>query len=395
MVTFVMTRTSEAVWVEVVESAEGLTPHVPAWDDLAGHAIDANVFYEAWMMLPALLAFGAPRALVFLFVYRTDPMRPAGPPLLCGFVPLERRRFRTLPISVLGLSKPAYCCLCTPLLRAGHAVDVLQAVFDWARTDHRGGGLLDFSVVPADGPFNEALVDAVNESAANTCQWEMYNRALMRRAGHAEVYLATAMSAGHRKELRRVRRRLGDMGVLESRALEAGDDLQPWIDAFLQLEMSGWKGQEQSALACTTASRDYFVAVARSAFERGRLIMLGLFLDGKPIALKCSFMAGDGSFAFKIAYDESFARYSPGVQLEIDNIEAVHRRPDVRWMDSCARPRHFMINRLWRERRPIQFRLISTGRWAGDVALGVLLLLRTARRVIQRPRTVASLGGVR
>lgn len=389
------TRSAGAVWVEVVESAEWLATHVPAWDDLAAHAIDTNAFYESWMMLPALQAFGTARALVFLFVYRADPVRPGGPPLLCGFVPLERRRFQGLPISVLALYKPAYCFLCTPLLRAGHAVDALQAVFDWARTDRRGAGLLYFSFVPAGGPFNQALVDALNERAAMTCQWEMYNRALLRRAPSAEAYLATAMSAGHRKELRRLRRRLAELGTLESRALEPGDDLQPWIEAFLQLEMSGWKGQEQSALGSGAASRAFFVAAARGAFERGRLFMLGLFLDGKPIALKCSFVSGQGSFAFKIAYDESFARYSPGVQLEIDNVEALHSRPGLQWMDSCARPRHFMINRLWTERRPIQLLLISTAGRAGDVAVGVLPLLRGARRLFHRPRPAAAPAGVR
>jgi CelD/BcsL family acetyltransferase involved in cellulose biosynthesis len=389
------TRSPGSLWVEVVESADGLAAHVPAWDDLAGRSIDVNAFYESWMMLPALLALGTARTLVFLFVYAANPGRPGGPPLLCGFIPLERRRFKGLPIAVLTLYKPAYCFLCTPLLRESHAVEALQAVFEWARTDRRGAGLLDFSYVPGDGPFNQALVDAVNERAAMTCQWETYNRALMRRAQNAEAYLAGAMSAGHRKELRRLRRRLADMGALESRALQPGDDLQPWIDAFLQLEMSGWKGREQSALGSASSSRDFFVAVARGAFERGRLFMLGLFLDGKPIALKCSFISGQGSFAFKIAYDESFARYSPGVQLEIDNIEALHRRPDLQWMDSCARPRHFMINRLWTERRPIQLLLISTAGRAGDVAVGILPLLRGARRLFHRPRTIAALEGVR
>jgi CelD/BcsL family acetyltransferase involved in cellulose biosynthesis len=379
----------------VVESADGLAPHVPAWDDLTRHAIDVNPFYESWVLLPALLAFKAARALVFLFVYRADPGRPGGPPLLCAFVPLERRRFKGLPVSVLTLSKPAYCCLCTPLLRDGHAVDALQAVFEWARRDRRGAGLLDFSFVPGDGPFNQALVDAVNEHAALTCHWETHNRALIRCADNAQAYLATAMSAGHRKELRRLRRRLADMGTLESRALEPGDDLQPWIEAFLQLEMSGWKGHEQSALGSAATSRDFFVAVTRSAFERGRLFMLGLFLDGKPIALKCSFIGGQGSFAFKIAYDESFARYSPGVQLEIDNVEALHRRPDLQWMDSCAASRHVMINRLWTERRPIQSLLISSNRRVGDLAAGVLLLLRGVHRLVHRPRRADALGGVR
>ena len=40
--------------------------------------------------------------------------------------------------------------------------------------------------------------------------------------------------------------------------------------------------------------------------------MLGLFLDDRPIALKVNFVAGDGAFVFKTAYDEAFSRFSPG-----------------------------------------------------------------------------------
>ena len=389
------TGAADSLWVEVVESAEGLAAHVPAWDDLAGHALDVNAFYESWLLLPSLLAFPTARRVVFLLVYRANALRPDGLPLLCGFVPLERRRFKGLSVSVLGLYQPAYCALCTPLLRSGHAVDVLKAVFEWARTDRRGAALLDFSTVPGDGLFGQALVDALYERAAMTCQWETYNRAVLRCARDGETYLAAAMAAPYRKELRRLRRRLGEIGTLESRTLGPGDDPQPWIEAFLQLEMSGWKGQEQSALGSHAASRDFFVATAGNAFARGRLLMLGLFLDGKPIALKCSFTSGRGSFAFKIAHDESFARYSPGVQLEIDNIEAVHARPDLQWMDSCARARHGMINRLWTDRRPIQSLLISTAGRAGDLAAGVLPMLRGLRRVFQRPRAVDALDGVR
>ena len=45
----------------------------------------------------------------------------------------------------------------------------------------------------------------------------------------------------------------------------------------------------------------------------------------RAIAMKCNLRAGDGAVAFKIAYDEAYARFSPGVLLEIEQIERLHR----------------------------------------------------------------------
>jgi hypothetical protein len=115
--------------------------------------------------------------------------------------------------------------------------------------------------------------------------------------------------------------------------------------------------------------------------------MLGLFLEGRPIALKCNFLAPPGSFAFKIAFDENYARYSPGVHLEMANIEQVLAQPGLDWMDSCAIPDHFMINRLWTERRTVQTLLISTGRRFGDLAVSLIPLLRWLKRKLVRPKT--------
>ena len=33
--------------------------------------------------------------------------------------------------------------------------------------------------------------------------------------------------------------------------------------------------------------------------------------------MKCNVLSGDAVFCFKIAHDETFARFSPGVQLEL------------------------------------------------------------------------------
>ena len=130
-------------------------------------------------------------------------------------------------------------------------------------------------------------------------------------------------------------------------------------------------------------------ATAARAHQRGRLMMMGLRLDGRPVALKYNLLAGDGAFAFKIAFDESFARYSPDVLLELDNIHRLHRMPAVRWMDSCAAPNRFMINHLWPERREMQTVFFSTGRALPSLLLALVPLLQFLRARAQRRRRSA------
>jgi hypothetical protein len=382
------------MWVEVLEDAAGLAQYVPAWEALAAAALEPNVFYEPWMVLPALEAFGAGLKLRLVLVLVTDPKRPFGPPLLSGFFPLERRRgYKGLPVSYLTLWRHLYCFLCTPLVRADCARETLEAFLKWLAADRGGCPLLELARITGDGPFHFLLLDSFNESHRLTQVEECYTRALFRPAQRdADAYLQAALAGKRRKELKRQENRLREIGRLEYRTLEPRDDVAVWLEDFLRLEASGWKGLEGGALAMKEADRAFFWKAAGEAFRRGRLMMLGLFLDSRPIALKCNFLAEPGSFAFKIAFDEAYARYSPGVHLELANMQLVLDHPGLHWMDSCARPAHFMINRLWMERRTVQTLLLATGRRFGDLAVSVIPLLRWLKRMLAHPKPRAARG---
>jgi hypothetical protein len=96
------------------------------------------------------------------------------------------------------------------------------------------------------------------------------------------------------------------------------------------------------------------------------------------------FLTGGGSFAFKIAFDEKYSRYSPGVLLEVENMRRVNALAQVEWMDSCAVSQHFMINRLWTGRRSIATILLSTGKGPADFLVSALPMLRWFKRQIRR-----------
>jgi CelD/BcsL family acetyltransferase involved in cellulose biosynthesis len=117
-------------------------------------------------------------------------------------------------------------------------------------------------------------------------------------------------------------------------------------------------------------------------------MMSAIRVDGQPLALRLSITGGRGAFAFKIAYDETHARFSPGILLEIENIRSLHARPDIEWMDSCAAPVHF-INRLWLERRTIQSVLVSTGGRLGELIVRLMPHIRRLNRIVRvLPRSV-------
>src|SRR3954465_8798122 len=59
--------------VAVARDEASLSGYLQAWEELAAEAIEPNPFYESWMLLPALRAFGAGRDLSFVLVFAPHP----------------------------------------------------------------------------------------------------------------------------------------------------------------------------------------------------------------------------------------------------------------------------------------------------------------------------------
>lgn len=374
------TKRAAEWWVEVIDHSSELAARSAMWDDLAWNAIEPNPFYEAPLLIPAMERFPDTKVSVAL-VYRSGA-RASDSAELCGLFPFvtERRGLLT----VRSLWKHIYCFLCTPLIRQGVAVETLRTLWNWLEADRKGAAVWSLPHITGEGPFQQALIDVMRERHAVSYVAHQYNRAMLRPADDAESYCAANMTCHNRQELRHQRRRLQEQGRVEVRWSNPHDDLTNWIDQFLALESAGWKGREQSALAAAEADARYFRSIVVNAAEQHQVGFLGLFLDDRPIALKINFLSGAGSFAFKIAFDESLAKFSPGVQLELENIDWVHQQRGIEWMDSCAKPDHFMISRLWGQQRTIQHLYLSTGRRIGDLVVGLMPAVRALRQAFRR-----------
>ncbi|MBX3412894.1 MAG: GNAT family N-acetyltransferase [Pirellulales bacterium] len=374
--------------VEIVRSPAELRAHLAAWERLAEMSLEPNVFYEPALFLPAWESIAAGAQVEVALVFGANRKYPAGPPVLCGMFPLDRRRtYHGIPCPTIVLWHYVHCFLCTPLVRRDFAAETFGAFLDWVGT-HAGAALVQWKLLGAGGDVERLLVEELHRRERPFWITDRHTRAVFRPAENAEAYAQAAMPRKRRHELRRLERRLAEQGQLEYALWQPGDDLAAWLDEFLELEACGWKGRQGTAIACRHEEVTFFRNAAEEAVVRGRLMLLAMRFQGRSIAMKCNFLSHSAGFAFKVAFDESYASYSPGTLLEIENIARLHERPDCTWMDSCAIQDHPMINRLWHDRRTIASLWFATGRAPGDLLLASSPLFKWAKRKMAalRPR---------
>lgn len=369
--------------VVVAERWEELESYLAAWDRLSAAAVEPNVFYERWMLKPALDSYAQGEELLFVLVVADLPPGSPHAPLLCGFFPLVRRgRYKGLPVSTLALWCYVHCYLCTPLIHADHASECLAAFFSWLNADRRAAALLECKWIPGEGAFHRLLVEYLAENHKISLLDETYSRAMLSPRASAKDYLEAVLSGERRRRMRRHEERLQEQGKIEYVALAPDGEIRTWLEEFLRLEAAGWKGQEGTALQCRAEDRRFFVESMTGAFQQGRLMMMALHVNGRPIAMFCDLLAPPWSFVFKLTFAEDYGRFSPGALLELEKIRRLHERKEIRWVDSCNAPGPSLLKDLWAERRLIDTIVIASGKAPGQFVLSLLPLLRWARRKI-------------
>ena len=93
--------------------------------------------------------------------------------------------------------------------------------------------------------------------------------------------------------------------------------------------------------------------MARELSARGEIQLATLKLSDRPIAAGIVAVAQRRAFYVKTAYDESLARFSPGLLLALDLTQSLLNDPRIDDADSIAVADHPMIDRIWTARFPV------------------------------------------
>jgi len=338
--------------VVVLEDAEAVAPFVPAIDALCVQSLDSNPLFEAATLVAAMEHLqDKARPVHVALIWRRG--EGAASPELIGLFPYFAPRFYLgIPTSIWSIWTHIHSFLATPVVREGYELDAIRLFLDFA--NQSGASMIRFPIFQSDGAFGPALAEVILERQLAMVETDRHERAFLKADSDGETYLAVNMRKKKRKEYSRLWNRLSETGTLAFDMPDPDLDMTQWLGDFLQLERSGWKGKRGTALAARENERAFFESMCRSAQSSGKFHAAQILFDGKPIAMLTSFISGRGAYSFKIAFNEDYAKFSPGALLMMKVIDAFHDDPRVDWVDSCAIPNHPMIDHIWAERRQMR-----------------------------------------
>jgi CelD/BcsL family acetyltransferase involved in cellulose biosynthesis len=326
---------------------------VDEWQDLAARALEPNVFYEPAFALEAAAVFGASAGAVLVW-------SGTAPRKLLGFFParIEPRRYGIgLPVLV-GWTHP-YAPLGTPLVEREAAEPVIAAWLAHIADNTALPGVVLLPYVRPVSPFALELHTILQRGRIPTADLNIHERAMLAPRGDRLEYVERTLGQRKQKEMRRLVRRLGDAGALLFTTATEPQAVAAAVGDFFELEVRGWKGEAgTAALFHDDVGRFMKNAVMGLAAE-GKAAINRIFIDGRAIAAAITLRSGDTAWFWKIAYDEAFAPYSPGVVLTLAVTEDLIEDETLHRTDSCATANHPMINHIWRERLELADRLIG------------------------------------
>lgn len=362
-----------------VASPAALDTLCDQWSELSENSSSPNSFYEPAFFQAATKHEGESREWRIVVVADEKNQR------LAGFFPfMVQRKFGVFRVLSLWNSKLVY--LTTPLIRVRCEEEVLNCMFAHVISMRPHIDALEFPLALAQDRVHQELHSLFRKKLLTTFQFNHYARAAVEVGVGYETYIKSAIGGHHLRGYRRQLRKLEERGQVELRVGTDPGSATCWSGWFLDLEAAGWKGQEGTAMKQHPEQAAFFQDLVAGGMQQGRLEMIGLFLNGEPIALGCTLLSGTGGFTYKIAFDERYKKYSPGILLHLSITERLLNNGQLNWLDSCASPDHPMINRLWQERRSIEHLLVSTGSSFSNLALGALPLLRSLKRVFRKSK---------
>lgn len=360
---------------EIIET-QALGDLVPAWDDLCSRSVEPNAYYSP-RYAQALLNTVERGAGVLIALAWDGPR-------LIGFLPFVKSKLSLPIIGPVGHAwQSKYTFSCMPLLDRDRPVDAAVALFDTMAS------FADEWIIPVvntQGLACRSMMQALANLGRSGVFFNRFQRASLDVGVNYDAHMMSSVPSKRRRDLARTRRRLEELGKVTHESHQAGAGLGCAIEAFLRIEAGGWKGRQNTALACADETKQFAIA-AFIGNHPGLLCRADVLkLDNEPIAVGITIVTGRTGFTVKCAYDEAYSKYSAGLQLEV---EVMRSFLSERWadrLDAATEDAH-VIDSLWPGRMEVADLIFSLSarspEWRIAAIQNVKNLKRTSKRALR------------
>jgi CelD/BcsL family acetyltransferase involved in cellulose biosynthesis len=287
----------ETDWIEDEASFRGLAE---AWEGLAAQVEEPTPFDLHCWYLEVWNAFFRNRAALAICTVRRDGR-------LVGVFPLVRRGHR------LDALANVHSCVFRPLVADDEAEAVLlRDVLE------RPAVRLQLVDVPVEGGWPERLAAAATSRI--TVVEGSYNSPYIDTAGDLEEW-RTANKKRWKAPLEKKRRKMNRDHQAEFAIAVVPGDLDAEFEDGLQVEGSGWKRENGTAILSQPDTAAFYRGVARTFQAREEFRISRIALDGKTIAFDLSLLHGGRLYSLKVGFDEGFRSLAPALVMRLSMIE--------------------------------------------------------------------------
>jgi len=295
---------------------------------------------------------------------------------LCGLVPLVDQSIYGLPAKAIGTWKHDFCFDSTPLISKPCFSEVIEEIVRFLAAEKYS--LLRLSPLVAGEELKRSLNDIIAPFGGSAFVVNLFHRAAFEPANDVDQYRLDNLSKKFKQKSQRLARRLAEEGDIVYESADDSSEFLTLAQQFIDLEQSGWKGKNGTALGSQQSSKNFYLDCIERLSLEGQARFLTLKLDDKPIAMISTMASrsnGSNVQAFKTTFDESYSAYSPGVAIEIHNLEIMHN-DGITFADSCAATSESAMNRIWGQKVSVQNIIVPLRRGMPTILAKLLPLLK-------------------
>ncbi|MGI8596959.1 MAG: GNAT family N-acetyltransferase [Thermoleophilaceae bacterium] len=265
------------------------------WDRLASGPFDRHAWYSAWWG-----AFANGRRLAVCLLWRDESLVAA--------LPLCRSRGRLEAMA--NFHSPQF----EPLAQSRDALEsVMKAALD------ASGGELRLTPVPSAGDAFGVCLEACEQAGRLVVVGAQHTSPVTDTSGEFSTWRSARKDA--LRELERRRRKLARDHDPVIRLIDRPENLERELTRGLEVEGSGWKGRQGTAIVSSPETLAFYGSLARAFHGTGELVLSSIALEDRVVAFDLALLQGGRYWLLKTGFDERARSLAPGLVLRHHVIE--------------------------------------------------------------------------
>ena len=297
---------TENVTITTFRGREGLDSLRSTWEEMVAGMPERH-FFQLWEWYHGYLECLATDPQDLMFFLFTKGGTPA------AILPLQSTPIRLGGLKLKGLAFPSHNHLLLNDLvchREATQLPLFQLLSQYLRDQRQSWDLIRLPHLLEDA----CTLRIINNQPPPRFLLQHEGRCdFMDTSGTYDLFLA-GISRNFRRSLKRTRQYLDELPGVQFAFTQEGQDLEEKLEAFMDVEASGWKGAQGvgTAIKLHPSLRCFYQTLTRTLSASGKVSINTLTTDGKCIAAQFCLRLDDRVYILKIGYDEAYKRYAPG-----------------------------------------------------------------------------------